>query len=43
MAKLNIFFFGEEQITGTDALYFYGIQGAIVAILTLLAAVTLFN
>lgn len=30
MNRLNMFFFGEERISLEDALYFYGIQGAVI-------------
>lgn len=37
MVRLNLFFFGEEHITLEDALYFYGVQGAIVGVLAFTA------
>lgn len=35
MRKLNLYFFGEEQITLEDALYFYGSQGAVIGFIAI--------
>ena len=43
MSKLNWYFFGEEEINLSDALYFYGTQSAILSLLSFLGAVTLIN
>lgn len=41
MSKLNLFFFGEERIAASDALWFYGVQIAVLSLLVFLKAITL--
>lgn len=43
MSKLNMYFFGEEEVSLSDALYFYGTQVAILALVAISAAITLIN
>lgn len=43
MNNLNFFFFGEEEIGVSDALYFYGTQLSVLGILAFLGAITLLN
>lgn len=35
MKQINLYFFGEEQITLGDALYFYGSQGAVLGFIAI--------